>query len=50
VIAWSSAQSDIEICADLSGMQSLVTRRASGIGDDPETVKAFVNRDQSLCT
>ncbi len=33
VIAWSGPQSDIEICVDLSGNESLVTRRAAGIED-----------------
>lgn len=33
VIAWTGPQSDIEICVDLGGHESLVTRRAAGIED-----------------
>jgi len=33
VMAWRGHQSDIEICVDLSGNESLVTRRAAGIED-----------------
>ena len=33
VIAWRAPQSDVEICVDLIGNQSLVTRRAEGIED-----------------
>lgn len=33
VMAWTGAQSDVEICVDLSGNESLVTRRAPGIED-----------------
>jgi AraC family transcriptional regulator len=33
VIAWSSPQSDTEICVDVCGNGSLVTRRAAGIED-----------------
>lgn len=32
-IAWRGPQSDIEICVDLGGHESLVTRRAAGIED-----------------
>jgi AraC family transcriptional regulator len=32
-IAWTSSQSDVEICVDLHGNESLVTRRAAGIED-----------------
>jgi AraC family transcriptional regulator len=33
VIAWTSSQADVEVCIDLSGNESLVTRRAAGIED-----------------
>jgi AraC family transcriptional regulator len=33
LIAWKGVQSDIEICADICGNGSLVTRRAAGIED-----------------
>jgi AraC family transcriptional regulator len=33
VIAWTGSQSDVEICVDLNGNGSLVTRRAAGIED-----------------
>jgi len=33
VITWSGYQSDVEICVDLIGNESLVTRRAAGIED-----------------
>jgi AraC family transcriptional regulator len=33
VIPWSSPQSNTEICVDLSGNDSLVTRRAAGVED-----------------
>jgi AraC family transcriptional regulator len=33
VIAWTSSPSDVEICVDLSGNESLITRRAAGIED-----------------
>ena len=33
VIAWRGSRSDVEICVDLIGNESLVTRRAAGIED-----------------
>lgn len=33
VITWRGPQSDIEICVDLNGNESLVTRRSAGIED-----------------
>jgi AraC family transcriptional regulator len=39
VIAWKGPQSDIEICVDVRGSGSLVTRRAAGIED-----RTFANR------
>jgi len=33
VIAWKGFQADIEICVDLHGNESLVTRRAAGVED-----------------
>ena len=33
IVAWRGAQSDTEICVDLTGNESLVTRRAAGIED-----------------
>ena len=33
IVAWRGAQSDTEICVDLIGNESLVTRRAAGIED-----------------
>jgi AraC family transcriptional regulator len=32
-IAWTAPQSDVEICVDVSGSETLVTRRATGIED-----------------
>jgi len=44
-VAWRGSQSDIEICVDLSGDESLVPPRVAGIEDGVGAVKAVLNRD-----
>ena len=49
-VAWRGSQSDIEICVDLNGNQSLVPPRVAGIEDGVGVVKALLNRDYNVAS